>query len=478
MALAAVLMLSLALRLLRLGWHDAWADEGFSIWLAGLDRADMLAVLARDAHPPLFYVLLKGWLAVVGADANDFVARLPFALAGVGTTWATWWMARPLLGRAALAAAALQAASQSASMLDQEIRMYALLALFATVAGGFLARLDRAPRAALGYALALILAFYTHYLAVFAFMGHAAWALLAAPAEARRRWIPAAAAACVAFAPWALTMGIAQIRAGAGPPHAPPGFADLPWAVYALLAGLGAPLFTAASWPAAALDAAFAAPPLYAWLRRPRALALPALAAFVPLTATWAASLPGHVHFFTPKYFTFVLPPLWILIAGAPRRVAVAAAILALGLNVRALVYWDAEAAYQKARWRDAVAALRADYRPDDAVVVMNSFQSYVLDRALRQSFGSTAPQPVYVSSWELKEEPLPRRVLEAAQTHRRLWIVLCDAHQVDPQDTLVRRLHARGRWLGEAAFPLAAQPDAGVVLLLWESGNHPATNR
>src|SRR5262249_20178175 len=77
--------LGLALRLYRLGAQSLWLDEG-STWseVTGRTGKGWLALLAelfsKDAAYPLYHVLLKAWVAVVGD--SEWALRFPSALAG------------------------------------------------------------------------------------------------------------------------------------------------------------------------------------------------------------------------------------------------------------------------------------------------------------------------------------------------------------------------------------------------------------
>lgn len=440
-------MLALALRLWRLGWHDMWSDEGFTLWMAGLDLPSMMKVLERDAHPPLVYLGLKAWCALFGGpDATgDFAARLPFALAGVGTVAATWWMARPLVGPgAALGAAGCVAVSQTALAMDQEVRFYAFLPLLSTLALGALER-----RSWRGYALALSLGLYTHYLMGFVLLAQGVGALLSGRG---RTWALGAGVAALAFAPWAATMTLAQIRAGAGPPHEAAPLVALAGAGVTLAAGFPLRL------PVALLPLLVVPALVGAWALGRAGRALLLFAWLGPPALVWAASAAGPVHFFAAKYLVLAMPAFWTLTAaglGRHRLLLPLGAVLLI-LNATSLWLWDTRPEHQKSRWREALNLVAGQVQPGDALVVMNSWQRYVVDRYLR---GSGIPV-AYVRSEEIDAPRLPPA--------RRLWVLLSHADQVDPHRRFVRWLDARGEWLAEQSLPIADSPDSGVTILLW----------
>ena len=63
---AAITLLALALRVVRLDFQPLWWDEGYSVWFAYQPIGDMLRLTALDIHPPLYYALLGAWSQVFG----------------------------------------------------------------------------------------------------------------------------------------------------------------------------------------------------------------------------------------------------------------------------------------------------------------------------------------------------------------------------------------------------------------------------
>ena len=136
-ALVAAAGLVLAGVALRLGTTSPlWLDEALSANIASLPVGDLLDALRRDGHPPLYYLLLHGWTAVVGdGDAAVRALSTVFALAALPLLWAA---ARRAGGRwCAVATTVLYATSPFAIRYATETRMYSLVALL--VVAGWLA---------------------------------------------------------------------------------------------------------------------------------------------------------------------------------------------------------------------------------------------------------------------------------------------------------------------------------------------------
>src|SRR5215204_6398680 len=57
---------------------DLWLDEALTVNIANAPLSDLVDLLKRDGAPPLYYVLLHGWMAIFGT--GDVAVR---ALSGV-----------------------------------------------------------------------------------------------------------------------------------------------------------------------------------------------------------------------------------------------------------------------------------------------------------------------------------------------------------------------------------------------------------
>ena len=171
--LVALLLLSFALRVHRIGEQRVWWDEGWSVWVARFSAADILRQTGNDVHPPLYFLLLHAWRGASGDSEAGL--RLLSAFLGALTVAATLAlgrsMARGLLpARAAwavgLLAALLLTVSRFAIAWSQEIHMYALATLLAVLAVWAARRFWARGRAADGaaYVLATVAGLYTLYL--------------------------------------------------------------------------------------------------------------------------------------------------------------------------------------------------------------------------------------------------------------------------------------------------------------------------
>jgi len=187
-----------------------WLDEAQTVAIARLPLARLPEALRHDGAPPLFYVLLHGWMRIFG-DGNLSVRFLP-GLFALGALPLAWLAGRRLGGRSvAWAAIVLLASSPFAARYATETRMYSLVVLL--VLAGYLAVMNLLERpgsmpAASGVGLVTGALLLTHYWSLYllAVTGASLGALaLRAPSPTRagaRRGLLAMAVGAVAFLPW------------------------------------------------------------------------------------------------------------------------------------------------------------------------------------------------------------------------------------------------------------------------------------
>ena len=210
LAASGVLLLGSALRLYGLDRQSAWADEITTLLITdpALTFAQFWQLVLSDVHPPLYYLLLRYWSAVLGQ--SDVAARLPSAIFGILTVAAAAF-AKPLPAPGRLAFMALLAVSPGAIEYSQEARSYSLLLLFSTVVTsaclGFVGNPmnDRAAVwAIVALAVAGILGSYTHYFGFLLAVGAGMVAVWASRGRQRRaKHAGLALSAIVAsFIPW------------------------------------------------------------------------------------------------------------------------------------------------------------------------------------------------------------------------------------------------------------------------------------
>jgi hypothetical protein len=217
--LAALILVALSLRLVRLGLQPLWWDEGWSLYFATVGVPTMLQLTAVDIHPPFYYLLLHLWIGILGSGV--FSVRLLSVLVGTATVPLLYVVGRRLLGdRGGLLAGFLLAVSPFHIYYSQEVRMYGLVTLLGLAALHFALRWESESVKSgigrlgigLGYVVTATAALYTQYYAAFLLLAlnlvvvfH--WLRTRRSACAVLSWLGAQAAVVVLFLPWAWYAG-------------------------------------------------------------------------------------------------------------------------------------------------------------------------------------------------------------------------------------------------------------------------------
>ena len=188
-----------------------WYDEAFSILisekgpqaiLAGTLTMDEPSVTA-DIHPPTYYFLLDGWINVFGNSI--LAARILSLLLGVGILIIIVFLTKELLGEtAALLAGLIFAIAPFQIQFATEIRMYALLTLFLTLATFAFIKGMRTRSWAwwMLFALSAVLAQYTQNLAAFYLIPLALTSLFKRDWKLVRSTAAAGLGAVILYIPW------------------------------------------------------------------------------------------------------------------------------------------------------------------------------------------------------------------------------------------------------------------------------------
>ena len=151
-----------------------WLDEAFSVLLSVKSVSEILFHTARDVHPPLYYLILHGWINIFGEGV--FSVRSLSLFFGMASVVLGIWLARLLMSqRAVIVAGALLAIFPGAVRYSQEVRMYSLLGalmLGATIAFVYWLKQPENKRILLVYTGLMVAGLYTHYFAALCMFSH------------------------------------------------------------------------------------------------------------------------------------------------------------------------------------------------------------------------------------------------------------------------------------------------------------------
>lgn len=172
--LVCIALIGIALRSYDLTLRSLWFDEAFSWRLIQFPFSEMLTRAAADVHPPLYYILLKGWSVVFGTSLVA-IRSFSVACAGISLFAAYLYTAYAFASRkAGIYAAVLLAVSPWCIAYAWEARMYSLGMIFTFLSSYALLRGVRKKSfwwfGVYGLAAAALI--YTHYYGFFTIAAH------------------------------------------------------------------------------------------------------------------------------------------------------------------------------------------------------------------------------------------------------------------------------------------------------------------
>ncbi|SRR5579871_97142 len=445
--LAATGLIAAALRVILLGQHSFWFDEAYVYRVTQGSWPGLFAQLrVQDAHPPLYYVLMKLWVRVAGD--SEVAMRVPSVCFSVATVGLTYALARRVApDRVALLAALVVAVSPIEIMSGQEARMYPLLGMLVLLSTLLLVvAVERggvtrwAAYAAVASATA-----YTHYLGIVVIGAQGLWVVLF---ERRMfaRWVAAASAVFVSFLPWLPSFWIQAVNGhGWAWYRAPVGITALGdlMGLYAFggglfgfgnYFGLGSlspveqlalllPFLTVLWWGASALAV------------DRRVAYLVGLPFVLPIVALFTFSLvrpmfyPRWFSFLTPLYAIFFAVGVFALAGRFRGRRDRAVAFMVVGLllySVPSLGRYYLDPNFWPYDWRDAASFVRPRVERGDFFLYNGPAAEYSFTYYFREPHPSLALQPV-----ESLAEPHARPTFTADWVKRlssqypRMWLVL-----------------------------------------------------
>jgi uncharacterized membrane protein len=168
--LLVILIFAAFFRLKGLNFQSLWGDELFSIYHSSPDFSlfRILGVSRWDPHPPLFLLLLHGWMKLFGY--NEFSPRLFVAVIGILSVFPVFLLAKEIYNRnSGIIAGLLVSTNFYHLYYSQEVRPYILLFMFSTLSFLFFIRDLRQPGRISRrlFILFSLLMLYTHYYGLF-----------------------------------------------------------------------------------------------------------------------------------------------------------------------------------------------------------------------------------------------------------------------------------------------------------------------
>lgn len=403
-----ILAMAIALRFYHLTSAAIWGDEGSSLLLSEYAATDLWFHAAHDVHPPLYFLLLRGWIEVFGDSIGSI--RSMSAIPGAVVVGLGIWLTQQLsTRRAAVLAGILLALLPTAVRYSQEVRMYSLLGVWllgATLALVYWMRQPERTRYLAAYVVLMSAGFYTHYFTALCVLVHWAYLGLQPPGQrliTRKAWWLANVTIVLLYLPWLpnllnLVQHVDQLKVGGDIGwEEPVNLLSLPSMIWQFLLQDEAievwpPLF----WLFPLLLVAVVA--MTAWHFRPARLL--ALFFLLPLLLVYGVSFISPV--FIERYLTVYALGLPILIALAidrlPSRLAwLGAALFVLVAGVELLGLKNTFTVDEQDQFNVPVEFINRNYQEDDRIVLSDMlwYLSYVYyDQTDAQLQLFTPPKP------------------------------------------------------------------------------------
>ena len=474
--LAGILVLGTGLRFAWLGENSLWFDEAWGVWLASHPWSELLTLIRTvDAQPPLYYVLMKAWIAVAGT--SETALRIPSACFSAVTVGLAYGLIRKVSSHAvSLLSAFLVAVSPFAVMAGQDARMYALLGMLAVASTlALVVSVEKGGRLRWTAYVALVaLMAYTHYFAAFILIAHGVWI---AGWERRHlgTWLLSMGAAALFYAPWIPSLWDQTFHGNGWPWYRRDTFFVDTSDLLGLLS-FGGSLFGMGSYffPGTlglAGQGLLLLPFLMIGVRGlvvlahdPRRLALVTLP-FVAVAGGVAVLAMARVVAY-PRWFSFLVPFYAVCIAQgivgiagrSGRRRLMTATILTAGLlcfSVPVLLRYYRDPQFRPYPWRSAASLVKTQVRPGDFLLYVNFGAEVAFSYYFHEPHPSLVLFPVESGGGSDRSHAFSTATLkQLAERYPRVWLIATPPFTEEMQRRLVPALAGAFRVVGARNFP------------------------
>jgi len=386
-----ILVIALILRLITIN-QSLWLDEAINVNVArALDvKSLILNYSLGDFHPPLFHILLRGWILLFGS--SEISVRIPSVILGVATVYITYLIGRKLFeNKTALVAATLLATAPLHIYYSQEARMYMLAAFLTSLSVYFFISILKKDNLWLwtGFIISTALMLYSDYLPYLIISTYLSYLIIfrkKIAVSTLRAFIPAFIIIFITIIPW-LVIFPKQFQTGLSAAAASPAWAQVVGSpsfknffitfvkftigrisndnnsVYALLFA-PAGIFVAFLFLLSLFRISKLRSFLWFWFFGPIILAL-ALSFFVPIFAYFR--------------FIFILGAFYLIWASAINTInwtplIRSLLILALILNLTSLSFYYLNPKFQRENWRAATNYVHANSTAKTVVLFASEY--------------------------------------------------------------------------------------------------------
>lgn len=453
-----VTVIALILRLINLN-QSLWLDEAINVNnVASLNlKSLVLDYSLHDFHPPLYHILLRGWILLFGS--SEIAVRIPSIILGVITVYLTYLIGKKLFEeKTALIGATLIATAPLHIYYSQEARMYALAAALASLSVYFFVSILKKDTLGswLGFIASTTLMLYSDYLPYFLipiYIIYLAFARKIIGKAILRAFIPAFLIIFIFLIPWFVILP-KQIVGGLSIAAATPAWAkvvgqgeiknllivpvkftigrisndnDL---IYAFLfAPIG--IFVSFLFLVSLFRISRLRLFLFYWFFGPITLAY-LISSFIPIFAYFR--------------FIFVLPAFYLIIASAtniinwpPQTRFFLAIVLSINLVSASIYFLNPK--FQRENWRDAVSWVRENSTPQTLALFESPSSVAPFDYYSHGQVKTAGALDSFVAdSFKIKE-----KVKTIAGDHNKIFLFQYLSGITDPQGLVFKELTTQG---------------------------------
>jgi 4-amino-4-deoxy-L-arabinose transferase-like glycosyltransferase len=452
--LVPILLLAYGLRVWLLADTNINWDEGYSVWMSRHPLDVMMDTTARDVHPPLYYLMLRGGRFLWGE--GEFAWRYVSLLTGVFAVALVYRFGQVVGGRyVGVIAAVLLAVSRANVHISQLTRMHILAAVLCTGAMWAAVRIWDNPRrwrAMLVYVLCTAGALYTFYLTIMLPLAVNTAALVVLWWKFRRdgtrpaltfagMWAGLQVIAALLFVPWMLYAVERMFGWRSDDITRPLFFMQF----YSSTLTVGRPTFDLSQLPFVGVYLAAIAAGMWALLHTRRAevnrMVLLLAGILTPAAVVFVLALPFHSYGrpLAARYLImlsacFYVLAAWGVVALWHWRKWAGAVSLAVMLVVAG---WGmSNIAYNAVRRDDmhSIAAMLNDMRGDDDRVLLHNDKTWTTLAALYDGSFDVVRQGENVT------EGYARFVWEfALEDHDAVWLITTPSARVNDPDNIIK---------------------------------------
>ncbi len=481
-----IILFAFALRSYNLTYHSLWFDEAVSVYWAKQTVPRILEVgfsLVEDRLPPLYYLMLKGGIALFGL--SEFGVRILSVFFGVLLVPVMMSLATKLFNhRVALTMGGLIAVNPFLIWYSQEARMYAPATLFATLTVWSFLKILPTPYSLLLTILFATAALYSHLYAGFLLPALGLWLLLSYPRQ-WKLWLIFSGCGLVITLAYAPILWAIWRFSGESTPGTFSGIGQRAWWLLQAFTIWKAPL---ADYLKLAIPltiggfALFQIPPSKIHNPQstiPRPTLLVSFLLIVPFLIANGLLMRNHLAFFGERYFIIMTPWLLLLAAvGAENfgkliyRFLKTYNIFPLFLIMMSLLalpgQWSPAAA--KEAWRQSAAYLATHATSNDAILIHPDWIRY----PFQFYFRGTGQTYAAFSNVNIQTD-LTGPLNGVIKNHAVIWLIQSHLDEPDPQ-------HRVEQWLA-TRYPLITELyPTGIALkgyaLAYQLPHLPATAR